>query len=102
MQKELSCSENRWDTIITCIFSPACWTALNLSPNYSRACCVRRLDCAGKLCIEVSATAKMAWISEELCIGCGICVKVSSACMVTHALHACFLFTVRVRIRQDS
>ncbi|CAK0771777.1 ABC transporter E member 2 [Coccomyxa viridis] len=29
----------------------------------------------GKLCIEVSSTAKMAWISEELCIGCGICVK---------------------------
>ena len=32
--------------------------------------------CAGKLCIEVSPNSKMAWISEELCIGCGICVKV--------------------------
>jgi ATP-binding cassette subfamily E protein 1 len=32
--------------------------------------------CAGKLCIEVSSTSKLAWISEELCIGCGICVKV--------------------------
>lgn len=30
----------------------------------------------GKLCIEVAATSKIAWISEELCIGCGICVKV--------------------------
>eukprot|EP01023_Acetabularia_acetabulum_P036652 TRINITY_DN3466_c0_g1_i11.p1 TRINITY_DN3466_c0_g1~~TRINITY_DN3466_c0_g1_i11.p1 ORF type:complete len:503 (+),score=71.49 TRINITY_DN3466_c0_g1_i11:159-1667(+) len=29
----------------------------------------------GKLCIEVKATDKIAWISEELCIGCGICVK---------------------------
>ena len=29
----------------------------------------------GKLCIEVSASSKLAWISEELCIGCGICVK---------------------------
>ncbi|CAL5227998.1 g11052 [Coccomyxa viridis] len=29
----------------------------------------------GKLCIEVSPNSKMAWISEELCIGCGICVK---------------------------
>ncbi|GJZ71134.1 ABC transporter E family member 2, partial [Tanacetum coccineum] len=29
----------------------------------------------GKLCIEVSAASKMATISEELCIGCGICVK---------------------------
>ena len=31
---------------------------------------------AGKLCIEVAPNSKMAWISEELCIGCGICVKV--------------------------
>ena len=31
----------------------------------------------GKLCIEVSSNSKLAWISEELCIGCGICVKVS-------------------------
>jgi len=30
---------------------------------------------AGKLCIEVSPTSKIASISEELCIGCGICVK---------------------------
>jgi ATP-binding cassette subfamily E protein 1 len=29
----------------------------------------------GKVCIEVSPTAKVAWISEDLCIGCGICVK---------------------------
>ncbi len=30
----------------------------------------------GKLCIEVSPNDKIASISEELCIGCGICVKV--------------------------
>lgn len=29
----------------------------------------------GKLCIEVTPASKIAWISEELCIGCGICVK---------------------------
>ena len=29
----------------------------------------------GKLCIEVDPTSKIAFISEELCIGCGICVK---------------------------
>eukprot|EP00696_Hemimastix_kukwesjijk_P008965 gnl/Hemi2/2131_TR770_c0_g1_i1.p1 gnl/Hemi2/2131_TR770_c0_g1~~gnl/Hemi2/2131_TR770_c0_g1_i1.p1 ORF type:complete len:681 (-),score=239.37 gnl/Hemi2/2131_TR770_c0_g1_i1:224-2095(-) len=29
----------------------------------------------GKLCIEVKSTDKISWISEELCIGCGICVK---------------------------
>ncbi|KAJ1509922.1 Fe-S cluster-binding ribosome biosynthesis protein [Coelomomyces lativittatus] len=29
----------------------------------------------GKLCIEVSSDSKIAFISEELCIGCGICPK---------------------------
>ena len=29
----------------------------------------------GKQCIEVSATSKIAFISENLCIGCGICPK---------------------------
>jgi ATP-binding cassette subfamily E protein 1 len=29
----------------------------------------------GKLCIEVDATKKTAFLSEELCVGCGICVK---------------------------
>lgn len=37
-----------------------------------RSCPVVKL---GKLCIEVSPNSKMAFISEELCIGCGICVK---------------------------
>ena len=38
-----------------------------------RSCPVVRM---GKLCIEVSSESKIAFISEELCIGCGICVKV--------------------------
>lgn len=29
----------------------------------------------GKLCIEVKSSDKIAFISEFLCIGCGICVK---------------------------
>jgi ferredoxin len=29
----------------------------------------------GKLCIEVTNTSKIAFISERLCIGCGICPK---------------------------
>uniref|UniRef100_A0A3Q3Q7N1 ATP-binding cassette, sub-family E (OABP), member 1 n=1 Tax=Monopterus albus TaxID=43700 RepID=A0A3Q3Q7N1_MONAL len=29
----------------------------------------------GKLCIEVTSQCKIAWISESLCIGCGICIK---------------------------
>lgn len=32
-------------------------------------------DDKGKLCIEVKSTDKIAFISEVLCIGCGICVK---------------------------
>ena len=37
-----------------------------------KSCPVVRI---GKLCIEVMSTDKKANISEELCIGCGICVK---------------------------
>jgi ATP-binding cassette subfamily E protein 1 len=37
-----------------------------------RQCPVVRM---GKLCIEVDPTSKVAFLSEELCIGCGICVK---------------------------
>ena len=37
-----------------------------------KSCPVVRM---GKLCIEVTPTDKMAYISEDLCIGCGICVK---------------------------
>mmetsp|Transcript_62851 Transcript_62851/g.132701 ORF Transcript_62851/g.132701 Transcript_62851/m.132701 type:complete len:613 (+) Transcript_62851:187-2025(+) len=29
----------------------------------------------GKLCVEASKDSKIAWISEPLCIGCGICAK---------------------------
>jgi ATP-binding cassette subfamily E protein 1 len=37
-----------------------------------KSCPVVRM---GKLCIEVAASSKTATLSEELCIGCGICVK---------------------------
>ncbi|KIR69006.1 ATP-binding cassette, sub-family E, member 1 [Cryptococcus bacillisporus CA1873] len=37
-----------------------------------RSCPVVKM---GKLCIEVNPNDKKAFISEELCIGCGICVK---------------------------
>lgn len=40
-----------------------------------RSCPVVRM---GKLCIEVTSYSKKASISEELCIGCGICVKVEN------------------------
>lgn len=37
-----------------------------------KSCPVVRM---GKLCIEVGPDSKIATLSEELCIGCGICVK---------------------------
>eukprot|EP00026_Physarum_polycephalum_P004940 Phypoly_transcript_04966.p1 GENE.Phypoly_transcript_04966~~Phypoly_transcript_04966.p1 ORF type:complete len:610 (+),score=120.49 Phypoly_transcript_04966:125-1954(+) len=37
-----------------------------------KSCPVVRM---GKLCIEVTPASKIAFISEELCIGCGICPK---------------------------
>ena len=37
-----------------------------------RNCPVVRM---GKMCIEVTNTSKIAFVSEALCIGCGICVK---------------------------
>lgn len=40
-----------------------------------KSCPVVRM---GKLCVEVAPNDKIAIISEELCIGCGICVKVST------------------------
>lgn len=41
---------------------------------FTLLCCSPPL-LAGKLCIEVAPTSKVAWISEELCIGCNICTK---------------------------
>lgn len=57
---------------------------------------------AGKLCIEVTTASKIAFISEELCIGCGICVKVSKKCFLSHFLlfstllcfKSCFFFSL--------
>uniref|UniRef100_A0A8B9HJ08 ATP-binding cassette, sub-family E (OABP), member 1 n=1 Tax=Astyanax mexicanus TaxID=7994 RepID=A0A8B9HJ08_ASTMX len=41
-----------------------------------KSCPVVRM---GKLCIEVTPQSKIVWISESLCIGCGICIKVCKA-----------------------
>jgi ATP-binding cassette subfamily E protein 1 len=48
------------------------------SLDCKRSCPVVRQDSKqkGKLCIEVTQENKICFISEELCIGCGICVKV--------------------------
>ncbi|KAI3855538.1 hypothetical protein MKX03_006576 [Papaver bracteatum] len=46
-------------------------------PNKCRQECKKSCPVVktGKLCIEVTSSSKLASISEELCIGCGICVK---------------------------
>ena len=38
----------------------------------SKACPVNK---TGKMCIDVNKTAKICFISEAMCIGCGLCVK---------------------------
>ena len=51
------------------------------------------------MCIEVTPASKVAYISEELCIGCGICVKVSvraDCCAAWHMLLAPKLGTLQV------
>ncbi|XP_034021069.1 ATP-binding cassette sub-family E member 1-like [Thalassophryne amazonica] len=44
----------------------------NVVKSVRRAVPVVRM---GKLCIEVTPQSKIVWISESLCIGCGICIK---------------------------
>lgn len=53
-----------------------------------KSCPVVRM---GKLCIEVSPNSKIASLSEELCIGCGICVKVIILCVATKYFTALFV-----------
>ena len=58
------------------IFSTV-WMNCRCKPKKCRQECKKSCPVVkiGKLCIEVQANSKIAWISEELCIGCGICVK---------------------------
>lgn len=59
---------------------PHGWVPPQAHPHLQPVCSVGS-DCmwtcvAGKLCIEVTPQSKIVWISESLCIGCGICIKV--------------------------
>lgn len=55
MQEDLSCEQNGY----TCCMHEPCSYPIYI----------------GRLCIDVQPESKIAYISEELCIGCGMCVK---------------------------
>lgn len=50
-------------------------TRSHFPPPFLPPCPFFLLYNTGKLCIEVNPKSKVAFISESLCIGCGICVK---------------------------
>lgn len=57
----------------------------------------------GKMCIEVTSNDRIAWISEDLCIGCGICVKVRlivNAAARSTPLHFCQALIHSLRLRR--
>ncbi|KAJ5599370.1 Translation initiation factor RLI1 [Penicillium hetheringtonii] len=51
------------------------WSLVQTEEMSSRVQKVLPVVRTGKLCIEVDNTSKIAFISERLCIGCGICPK---------------------------
>jgi ferredoxin len=60
-----------------CVYETNASRFFRLFPRHSRQECKKSCPVVkmGKLCIEVNPTDKKAFISEDLCIGCGICVK---------------------------
>eukprot|EP01121_Diplochlamys_sp_Union-15-3_P013329 TRINITY_DN4118_c0_g1_i1.p1 TRINITY_DN4118_c0_g1~~TRINITY_DN4118_c0_g1_i1.p1 ORF type:complete len:629 (-),score=122.30 TRINITY_DN4118_c0_g1_i1:83-1924(-) len=71
MSKKKASKEEGRETRIAIVNKEKC-KPKRCKQECKRSCPVVR---TGKLCIEVAPTSKIAWISEELCIGCGICVK---------------------------
>lgn len=57
------------------------WVCVLAEPLHCRPHQFSR-DTSGRLCIEVKSSDKIAFISEVLCIGCGICVKKSVVSLV--------------------
>lgn len=72
MSRNKSAEETDKQTRIAIVSSDKC-KPKRCRQECKKSCPVVRM---GKLCIEVAADSKIAAISEELCIGCGICVKV--------------------------
>ena len=58
----------------------------------------------GKLCIEVMPTSKLAFISETLCIGCGICTKVvfqSKLSLLYGFIYLCIIVSIDFHSMKD-
>jgi len=64
--------ESSDDKIRIAIINPDKCKPKKCQQECSKKCPVNKV---GKLCIEVSATSTICFISETLCIGCGQCVK---------------------------
>lgn len=71
MSKNKSADETDKQTRIAIVSDDKC-KPKRCRQECKKSCPVVRM---GKLCIEVSPNSKIASLSEELCIGCGICVK---------------------------
>ncbi|XP_059621712.1 protein Pixie [Phlebotomus argentipes] len=71
MSRNKSAEETTKQTRIAIVSSDKC-KPKRCRQECKKCCPVVRM---GKLCIEVTPNSKIASLSEELCIGCGICVK---------------------------
>ncbi|GAB0088138.1 ATP-binding cassette sub-family E member 1 [Sergentomyia squamirostris] len=71
MSRNKSAEETSKQTRIAIVSSDKC-KPKRCRQECKKCCPVVRM---GKLCIEVNPNSKIASLSEELCIGCGICVK---------------------------
>ncbi|XP_055676751.1 protein Pixie [Lutzomyia longipalpis] len=71
MSRSKSAEETTKQTRIAIVSSDKC-KPKRCRQECKKCCPVVRM---GKLCIEVTPNSKIAALSEELCIGCGICVK---------------------------
>jgi len=70
-KKEKETKEEQTLTRIAIVNSEKCKPS-KCRQECKKSCPVVRM---GKFCIEVTPKSKICWLSEELCIGCGICVK---------------------------
>lgn len=88
MSRNKSAEETDKQTRIAIVSSDKC-KPKRCRQECKKSCPVVRM---GKLCIEVATDSKIAQLSEELCIGCGICVKVE----FLHCISEIFLISLPI------